>query len=44
MTGHPLALTNECPVYYGERGVMVARPVGRRGGAGSIPAAHPNYK
>jgi hypothetical protein len=44
MSGHPVALTAGCPDHCGERGVMVARPDGKRGGAGSIPAAHPNQK
>lgn len=42
--GHSAARTVECPICCGERGVMVARPDGKRGGAGSIPAAHPNDK
>ena len=44
MSGHSKVSANECPVHYGECGVMVARPDGKRGGAGSIPAAHPNQK
>jgi hypothetical protein len=44
MLGHSTVSANECPNYYGERGVMVARPLGKVGGAGSIPAAHPNNK